>query len=745
MADRVRRTGIQVTPEIFRAPNVTAGAGQGLAQVSRAFFSIGQQFQQQATREDIERGRKEGARALQSTTLNDGTVVPVLAAAPEGTYDFQRSFEEAQRKSHAVRLETVMRSRMMDIANANRTDPASMAVQMQSFADGVKQSLPLEGHADFDLFTQKISSGHVGRAAAAHRKRVVAAEKKGQEALQETQYRNFFVNGQIAGTGEEGAASAASDAMDMVAQHRQQLLERVRLGPGDPRGLSIEAANEMDAEHQSNVLREFSKGLFSSAKNKAEIMQLYNEGQLTMPFPSMERKKDGTVVFSMREVNVAGALNSDDRENLRSFMSTRLSSINSLASSAVADVDKFISLGVEPPPEKVTAAMAATENSPKHREALTGSLAVAKASKQFRLAHPAQLQGFINDNAGKVKTIAQARTLKAAQGALQTMKSQLKADGMSYANSAGAIELKSLDQTTPTERIRQALEVKARYGAVDIIPFTDEEVTAMAGRYKEASAENRVAIIQSVSEWNMPDDMEARTFAALSKKDPSMGVIANLVLSGSPSDKSLAIQVATGMKAIEADATLAPPHSKTDIIITEMVDDAMIGDTEFKNHNAIRAAADALYLTQNRGSNVFDFNAEQYEAAVEDVVGQITKVNGRSIILPRGMSESAFEETFDSITDEQIHFSSDDGEFGPHRQTKDGMIPVSAEEIRSSAQLVTNAPGEYLVQFNIGGAQKYAVHPDGSLYFLNINRLPAPLAPPSERSEEATGFETTAP
>jgi len=404
----------------------------------------------------------------------------------------------------------------------------------------------------------------------------------------------------------------------------------------------------------------------------------------------------------------------------------------SAARSRVEDISVVLRAGARPADDALEQAQADAATFPELREELAEARSLGGYMSELRRQPVHVVQQVLNDLHGApTKTAADVRRIEAVERLASEARRELARDPLSYAASAGVVEVGAFDPNDAaamTARLRAAKVAEAAYG-VPVPLATQDEMEAMARRWRGAAAAERTEMLRAVEELPVPSTDRALLLDHIAEKAPGLGLVANL----SARAPETARRVLLGGDVLRNNPDLGPARADYAGLVDDYLGNALIADATGEGRGALLAAALAYYA-QGRtapasgllsGGGASDFDADAFEDALAAVGGAVARRNGQDYFLPPEMDEDDFEARLAALTDADLHPTLgrlDVPSPGPHRLTPAGLARVTADELRDDARLVTLAPGLYLVAFGDDGALGYAVGADGEPFRLDMRR-----------------------
>jgi len=335
--------------------------------------------------------------------------------------------------------------------------------------------------------------------------------------------------------------------------------------------------------------------------------------------------------------------------------------------------------------------------------------------------------------------------LDAMETRLSAMRTGLKTDALSWADSAGVIDLEpgiineilsGSDSAAAIieSRVRDATYVSGYYSVPRQI-LTKEEASTLATALSEAPVEGQAVLLSSISSAFGGDTLAV--LEQLSPNAPELAHIGGLMEGGALPEvieaafKGMVIKEGTEDRAIGELADMR--DVRTEVLSGLQTTPGMIRMTD-----RLKSVADLIYLGRG-GSERGRFDSNKYEQALQAAAG-MREINGeqyggimehedRSIIIPSHLRPDDVENFFDDLKDakELLRVAATQnaqGEIVPYDQLPKGVIDnqeVSARVIRKSGLV---SIGDGLYRLMIGEHMLYAEN--GQPYLIDLKRLVSP-------------------
>jgi hypothetical protein len=252
--------------------------------------------------------------------------------------------------------------------------------------------------------------------------------------------------------------------------------------------------------------------------------------------------------------------------------------------------------------------------------------------------------------------------------------------------------------------------IKQKYGLSYLPMLTNQEAK---GLVEFMGAQSPRGMVQTVSSLSTLPGMKGDTMNRISQQiaaaDSSLGMVFGLAANGRD---DAAFHVANGLQIIKgksapelkAQGGAAEIRARFDTNLRDAVSDNP------RMRESLLTATQAAYLSMAaaKGKSDVSLDRETFDQAFRSVVGNVTKINGKSVVLPSGVPEGSFKDFFKNVSAATVETG------GGVRGFK--MPADAAAAIRSNGQLYEAGTGRYRVA--IGG--KFLQTPDGRDFILSL-------------------------
>lgn len=420
--------------------------------------------------------------------------------------------------------------------------------------------------------------------------------------------------------------------------------------------------------------------------------------------------------YQMIEPNRKARLKATASGRVRADAARGRAEKNRVKASLKSDIREMLSVakeGLDVSPELVESAMDKAEDlgDKDMTKALSSTVEIFDYRRELQTMTPAEAQASINDLNDSLRGGASgtdAAKVKAGQQVLSKMVRELNRDPLSFANTAGVVDLGGLDLGGDNllgelmARKIDALGVAEHYGSA-VKFFTDEERAGLATRYREASATQRAALTTALV--NGFGNRAPDALAELAIKDPTVAHLGGLQTLG-PQHRTTVQDGFRGLdvikqKAVDLDSD-AELRSHTDAELGAALDSRLA-----PVRRQIMLAAKAIYAARAADSGTAQFDADMFRDAVRDAAGGydlggrqfggIGEHKGRKLLLPQHMDSDGFEGAVAALADDDLAPVSASGGAPVHRTITGRTRKASAADIRNHGHFVTVGPGLYQV------------------------------------------------
>lgn len=294
---------------------------------------------------------------------------------------------------------------------------------------------------------------------------------------------------------------------------------------------------------------------------------------------------------------------------------------------------------------------------------------------------------------------------------------KIKTDPLTFGSAALGVTVPPLDPRNSAawpQQLQQrgtvAAAIKQKYGLSYMPVLTNQEAKGLVDFFGVQSPRG---MVQTVAGMSSLPGMKGATMNRISQQvaaaDPSLGMVFGLAANGRD---DAAFHVANGLQIIKGKAA---PELKGQGAAAEISSRFNTNIRDAVNDNprmreALFTATQAAYLSMAaaKGKSDVSLDRETFDQAFESVVGSITKINGKAVVLPSGMGEGTFKDFFKNVSGETVKGG------GGVRGFKSEAD--AAKAIRNSGQLYEAGAGRYRVA--IGG--KFLQTPDGRDFTMSL-------------------------
>lgn len=339
----------------------------------------------------------------------------------------------------------------------------------------------------------------------------------------------------------------------------------------------------------------------------------------------------------------------------------------------------------------------------------------------------------------------ESEVLDAMDKRLTAMRTALKSDPMSWANSAGVVGLEvdvvetvlaGSDQdaidASVAARVNHANKVAGHYGIARKI-LTQSEASSLATALNEAPIEAQAGLLKRVVEGFGSNALTV--LEQVHKDAPELAHIGGLMASGATDDIINAAMLGKVIKAGKEDRALGEMTDQRDMRVTIMQG---LAQTEgmVKTMDRLKSVADLIYLGRG-GSTDSTFNRDLYEQALQEAAGQrmiggeayggFTEYNGRNIIVPENIrSADGVEDVFDNMNtmDDLIALAvtqDGQGNLVNYDQAPSGVVNSVALPLTLIKRSNLISVGDGLYKLAYEGNVSFA--PNGQPYLIDLKKV----------------------
>lgn len=316
-----RDVGLKASLGSVPTVEMDTGAGRALLSLSDSFLKGAAWAKGKDDIEQEKRGKEEGSKFHETVKAKDGTIVPQMFEVG-GDSAFGRAFNKQQTSIFTSRIETITRTKAMELGEQFRNNPSAMQTAMDKFSAGVAQTLPQEFQSKYMDVANKLISPHTAQAwnrlHEAHKRDIGAS----LDQLELTYSIDSRSNGRMIGEGGPGAALAIRNQAEAMQMYIDNLQNRV-----DGVNLTAREALLRAQKYGSTSGTNFMKGMFdgTSVTNKEDFLSKYLAGDAEIDFPVFTEKG-----MEIRKINVSDLLDDSDAQELKTYMMTRVTGLHEL-------------------------------------------------------------------------------------------------------------------------------------------------------------------------------------------------------------------------------------------------------------------------------------------------------------------------------------------------------------------------------------------------------------------------------
>lgn len=294
---------------------------------------------------------------------------------------------------------------------------------------------------------------------------------------------------------------------------------------------------------------------------------------------------------------------------------------------------------------------------------------------------------------------------------------KIKSDPLTFGAARLGLAVQPLDTRDVTawpqqlqQRGQIAGAIKGKYGLSYLPILTNQEAKGLADIMQTQSGPG---IVRTFEAFNQIPGMKGATIKQMASQiaqvDNGLGMVVGLTASGK---SDAALHVANGLKIVKDKGlpTTGNKNFKTDM---EARFSSLLGDAVSHNpqqREAIGNAVDAAYVSLSAQSGKLDGTLDKslYDKAFSLVAGEPVKINGKRVLTPSRVPESAFKDFFKRTSSATVEAA------GGVRGYKDNG--EAARAIRNSGQLYEMGEGRYRVAID----GRYLQTTDGRDFILSI-------------------------
>jgi hypothetical protein len=305
-------------------------------------------------------------------------------------------------------------------------------------------------------------------------------------------------------------------------------------------------------------------------------------------------------------------------------------------------------------------------------------------------------------------------------------------------------------------RVAYAEQISRRQGGMQVLPFTEPEITQIRTTLENAPPEQQAKTMQALAQ--IPPEHIPGIATALAGKgtgDPlsrSYAAALSFYADKDPASREIGNQILQGAKIIkdggEGSRKPAVTSDAWQSQLQERVGN-LLRDADPRQIGVIADAVASVYVYQmNRaGRQGEKTDTDILNSAIKAVVGEPVVRNGQAMLPPvRGMTSYDVDKALRSLSD---------GDLDGLRTMEGTAITAAAIQSRGALTNGRNGEGWYFVRIpdpRAGGDLRPVVNADGSLYQLDMRplieraaRFPEGLAPLPDAATRARGKAPTSP
>lgn len=294
---------------------------------------------------------------------------------------------------------------------------------------------------------------------------------------------------------------------------------------------------------------------------------------------------------------------------------------------------------------------------------------------------------------------------------------KIKQDPLTFGSAAMGVTVPPLDPRNTAawpQQLQQrgvlAGSIKGKYGLSYLPMLTNQEAK---GLVEFMGAQSPRGIVQTVTGMSNVPGMKGDTMNRISQQvaaaDPDLGMVFGLAANGRD---DAAFHVANGMQIIKGKAAPELKAQGSQAEITSRFTSNLRGavNDNPRMREALLSATRAAYVSMAASKGLTDASLDRdtFDQAFRSVVGNVSKINGKGVVLPSGMSEGTFKDFFKNVSGETVKANGGVRGF----QTEN----AAAAAIRSNGQLYETGAGRYRVA--IGG--KFLQTNEGRDFILSL-------------------------
>ena len=416
-----------------------------------------------------------------------------------------------------------------------------------------------------------------------------------------------------------------------------------------------EVRQENLAKRRDNIEQLFIDAGFKPTTYQKTLINLdeeAKESQVLMDFNNLESVEQKEAYIENLRDNPIPELGVDGtrvlRNNLIGELNKAESGRRSVVNTALDQLDSFITIaraGGEVNQEQVTQIGALAEQYPELQVEFQEKTAMLQNIQAFRSMPPVALERTINEMRSEgIETEFQAEMVDLAETTLSNMQTRSERDPISaYIEFAGedapaAFQLGSVEEMNQSIQERVELANKASdFFGVETKYLTDAEANQLTEYINTLNPTEKAQVALGMSA--MPPEVWTQV------ADKDQGIFA---MTSAIGDSLIATRVFEGQTLIRDKLVEMPSRSEQAGIVNDTLGD-VYGE---KDRRDIVAAARAYYASTVEDRAFYDENT--FEAALQQITGGITEINGFKVQLPRDMGEDEFDQVVSNFSPEMV-------------------------------------------------------------------------------------------
>lgn len=384
---------------------------------------------------------------------------------------------------------------------------------------------------------------------------------------------------------------------------------------------------------------------------------------------------------------------------------------------AVRDSVMVLNAGKNPPNLSVVRAEA---KGTKYEKTLEDAVAVRSQMRRFsEQSIPKQRAELRRLSSKKTMTAREVRVFAAAERQHRDMLNTIRhGGGLDLAHDIGKMEEPvQLDLSNPdtlAARARQAAVASKQFG-VPVSPLRPEEAGQVLANLEGASADQATGMLSNLRKGLGLSGASALAGQLTKDKKPEYGPA--LILTGT--SPQFARDTLRGSKLRETNKDIPYPAKDMRDALTSVMGN-MYAEADPETRDAYVAAAKSLYAYRHLQSGEADFSGDRFKQALKDVMGGVVEYNGRRVIPPKPMDETAFSNMIGKLTDKDLL------KYGNGKPRFSNGKPFTASMLHprgllwggGKAQLVQHSIGKYAIMMPGLG---FVPNEKGGVYLLDLS------------------------